>query len=104
MIVDDFSAKTPATWRSPSCMVDLRRQRRDGIPDFIVGKRLQAHQDTYTDPDPYGPARLVLVPHGTQSESPGWRRTRTEADSNRSGVGSTVLAVDLNKDGALRRS
>ena len=73
----------------------------DGIPDFIVGKRLWSHLDDYYDPDPYGPAVLYVYRTVRDKSAPGGARFVPELVHNRSGVGSDVLAVDLNGDGAI---
>jgi hypothetical protein len=73
----------------------------DGIPDFIVGKRLWSHLDDYYDPDPYGPAVLYVYRTVRDKSAPGGARFVPELIHNRSGVGSDVLAVDLNGDGAI---
>ena len=73
----------------------------DGIPDFIVGKRVYSHNESYTDPDPYGPGVLYWFRTVRNPKAPGGAEFKPELVHNRSGVGSTVLAVDLNKDGAL---
>jgi hypothetical protein len=73
----------------------------DGIPDFIVGKRYWSHLDDYYDPDPYGPPVLYWYRTVRNSKAPGGAEFVPELIHNRSGVGSDVLAVDLNKDGAV---
>jgi hypothetical protein len=73
----------------------------DGIPDIIVGKRLYSHLETYTDPDPYGPAVLYWYRTVRDSSAPGGARFVPELIHNRSGVGSHLEAVDLNNDGAM---
>jgi hypothetical protein len=73
----------------------------DGIPDFIVGKRYWSHLDDYYDPDPYGPAVLYWYRTVRDSKAPGGARFVPQLIHNRSGVGSDVLAVDLNGDGAI---
>lgn len=73
----------------------------DGIPDFIVGKRLFSHLESYTDPDSLGPAVLYWFRTVRNPKAPGGAEFIPELIHNRSGVGSTVLAVDLNKDGAM---
>ncbi|WP_213803511.1 FG-GAP-like repeat-containing protein [Granulicella sp. dw_53] len=73
----------------------------DGIPDFIVGKRYWSHLDDYYDPDPYGPAVLYWYRTVRDSKAPGGARFVPELIHNRSGVGSDVLAKDLNGDGAI---
>jgi hypothetical protein len=73
----------------------------DGIPDFIVGKRYWTHLDSYLDPDPYGPPYLYAYLTVRDPKAPGGAKLVPEMIHNRSGAGSDVLAVDLNKDGAL---
>jgi hypothetical protein len=73
----------------------------DGILDFIVGKRYWAHQDNYYDPDPYGPAVLYWYRTVRNPKAPGGAEFVPNLIHNRSGVGSDVLAADLNKDGAI---
>jgi hypothetical protein len=73
----------------------------DGIPDIVVGKRVFSHQESYTDPDPYGPGVLYWYRTVRNPKAPGGAEFKPELIHNRSGVGSTVLAVDLNKDGAM---
>jgi hypothetical protein len=75
--------------------------RADGVPDFVVGKRLHAHLESYTDPDPMGAPVLYWFRTVRNPKAPGGAEFKPELIHNRSGVGSTVLAVDLNKDGAM---
>lgn len=73
----------------------------DGIPDFIVGKRLWSHLDDYYDPDPYGAAVLYWYKTVRDPKAPGGARLVPELIHNWSGAGSDVLATDLNGDGAV---
>jgi hypothetical protein len=73
----------------------------DGIPDFIVGKRYWSHLDSYLDPDPYGPPVLYWYRTVRNPKAPGGAEFVPELIHNRSGAGSDILAVDLNKDGAM---
>ena len=73
----------------------------DGIPDFIVGKRYFSHLESYLDPDPYGAPVLYVYRTVRNKKAPGGAEFVPELVHNRSGVGSQVLAVDLNKDGAI---
>ena len=73
----------------------------DGIPDFIVGKRYWSHQDDCIDADPYGPPVLYWYRTVRDKNAPGGARFEPELIHNRSGAGSEILAVDLNKDGAM---
>jgi len=73
----------------------------DGIPDFIVGKRYWSHLDDAYDPDPYGPPVLYWYRTVRNRKAPGGAELVPELINNRSGVGSDVLAKDLNGDGAV---
>ena len=73
----------------------------DGITDFVVGKRYWSHRDTYLDPDPYGPAVLYWYRTVRNPKAPGGAEFVPELIHNRSGTGSDVFPVDLNKDGRL---
>jgi 3-keto-disaccharide hydrolase/VCBS repeat protein len=71
----------------------------DGIPDFIVGKRFFSHHESFLDPDPYGAPVLYVYRTVRNKNAPGGAEFVPELVHNRSGAGSQVLAVDLNKDG-----
>jgi hypothetical protein len=73
----------------------------DGIPDFIVGKRYFSHLDTNIDPDPRGAPVLYWYQTVRNPKAPGGAEFVPHLIDNHSGVGSDVLAVDLNKDGAM---
>jgi hypothetical protein len=73
----------------------------DGVPDMIVGKRYWSHEESYFDPDPYGPAVLYWYRTVRDKKAPGGARFVPELIHNRSGVGSHLAAVDLNGDGAI---
>jgi hypothetical protein len=73
----------------------------DGIKDFVAGKRYWSHLEDYTDPDPLGPPVLYWFRTVRNPKAPGGAELVPELIHNRSGVGSDVLATDLNKDGAL---
>ena len=73
----------------------------DGILDFITGKRYWAHLDTYLDPDAYGPPVVYWYKTVRDLKAPGKAKFVPQLIHNRSGVGSDVLADDLNKDGAV---
>lgn len=102
MIMDDYSSKNPGdvtfSELHGSTIADIDG---DGIPDFLVGKRLFSHQESYTDPDPFGPAVLYWFRTVRNPKAPGGAEFVPELINNRSGAGSTLLAVDLNKDGAI---
>ncbi len=102
LIADDYSTRNPGgvTFSEPlgSTVADIDG---DGIPDFIVGKRVYAHNESYNDPDPYGAAVLYWFRTVRNPKAPGGAEFVPELIHNRSGAGSTVTAVDLNHDGAV---
>lgn len=102
MIMDGFSSKNAGdvtfSQLHGSAVADIDR---DGVPDFIVGKRYWSHLDNYYDPDPYGPAVLYWYRTVRNPKAPGGAEFVPELIHNRSGVGSDVLAADLNRDGAI---
>ncbi len=73
----------------------------DGIPDFIVGKRYWSHEDSYTDPDPYGAPVLYWYRTIRNKKAAGGAEFAPDLINNRAGAGSQLLAVDLNNDGAI---
>ena len=73
----------------------------DGIPDFVVGKRVWSHNDDHFDPDVYGPAVLYWYRTVHDPKAPGGAKLVPELIDNSSGAGSDVLAYDLNGDGAM---
>jgi hypothetical protein len=73
----------------------------DGVQDFVVGKRYWSHLDTFLDPDPYGPPVLYWYRTVRNPKLPGGAEFVPNLIHNRSGAGSDLLAVDLNKDGAM---
>jgi hypothetical protein len=101
IFADDYSSKIPGnvtfSEAHASTFADVDG---DGIMDFITGKRLHAHLDSFQDPDPMGPPVLYWFRTVRNPKAPGGAEFKAELVHNRSGVGSTVLAVDLNKDGA----
>ena len=102
IFADDYSSKIPGnapfTEAHASTFADVDG---DGILDFITGKRLHAHLDSYTDPDPMGPPVLYAFKTVRNPKAPGGAEFKADLIHNRSGVGSTVLAADLNKDGRM---
>jgi hypothetical protein len=100
MITEDLATNKPGTF-SEAHAATFADIDGDGIPDMIVGKRVYAHMESYTDPDPYGPGVLYWFRTVRNPNAPGGAEFRPELIHNRSGVGSEVLAVDLNKDGAM---
>ena len=102
MIMDDFSTKNAGgvVFSEPhgTTYADVDG---DGIPDFIVGKRYWSHLDTYLDPDPYGQPVLYVYKTVRNPKAPGGAEFVPELIDSHTGVGSDVLAIDLNKDGAM---
>jgi hypothetical protein len=72
----------------------------DGLQDFITGKRFWSHLDTFIDPDPQGAPVLYVYRTVRNPKAPGGAEFVPELIHNRSGVGSHLSVVDLNKDGA----
>ena len=72
---------------------------KDGVMDFVTGKRRWAHLDTNSDPDPNGLSVLVLYKGVRDARAAGGVRFTPEVIHNRSGVGSSVTVTDINKDG-----
>ena len=102
MILDDYSTKNAGgvtiSEMHGATMADVDG---DKIPDFITGKRLFSHQESWVDPDPYGDAVLYWFRTVRNPRAPGGAEFVPELIHNKSGVGSHVSAVDLNKDGLV---
>jgi len=102
MISDDFASKNAGgvTFSEPhgSACADMTG---DGVPDFVIGKRFYSHNESTTDPDPYGAAVLYVYRTVHNKQAPGGAEFVPELVHNQSGAGSQVLAVDLNKDGVM---
>lgn len=102
MLSDDYSVESVGgvTFSQPhgATFADIDQ---DGVQDFIVGKRYFTHLDNYYDPDPYSPPVLYWYRTVRNPDAPGGAEFVPELIHNRSGAGSEVTAVDLNKDGAV---
>lgn len=102
MISDDYSTKNAGnvtfSQAHGSTFADIDK---DGIMDYIVGKRYFTHLDNMYDPDAYGAPVLYWYRTVRNAKAPGGAEFVPELIHNRSGAGSEVTAVDLNKDGAV---
>jgi hypothetical protein len=102
MVMEDFSTKNAGgvtfSELHGSTFADVDG---DGIPDFIVGKRYFSHLDTNIDPDPRDSPVLYWYNTVRDPKAPGGARLVPHLIDNHSGAGSDVLAIDLNKDGAM---
>lgn len=102
MISDDYSKKSVGNVTfsqahgATSADVD-----GDGIMDFIVGKRHFTHLDNMFDPDSYGAPVTYWYKTVRNKNAPGGAEFVPELIHNRSGAGSEITPVDLNKDGAI---
>lgn len=102
MISDDYSAKSAGNVTfSQAHGATFADVDKDGIPDYIVGKRNFTHLDNMYDPDSYGPSVLYWYRTVRNPKAPGGAEFVPELIHNRSGAGSEVTAVDINKDGAV---
>ena len=102
MISDNFASKNAGgvVFSEPhgSACADMNG---DGVTDFVIGKRFFSHNESYTDPDPYGAPVLYIYRTVRNKQAPGGAEFVPELVHNQSGAGSQVLAVDLNKDGVM---
>jgi hypothetical protein len=100
MISDDYSQKSVGnvtfSQGHASTFADIDK---DGVMDYIVGKRYFTHLDNLNDPDAYGPPVLYWYRTVRNKNAPGGAQFVPELIHNRSGAGSQIEAVDLNKDG-----
>jgi hypothetical protein len=104
MIMDDYGTQKENAGGvafSELHAVNFADMNGDGIPDVVTGKRYWSHNADYLDPDPFGPPVLYIYKTVRDPKAPGGAHFVPELVDNRSGVGSTVLPVDLNKDGAM---
>jgi hypothetical protein len=101
VIMDNFATKNAGnvTFTEPHALT-IADIDGDGIKDIVTGKRHWAHLESYSDPDPMGPAVLYWYRTVRRAGAPGGAEFVPELIHNRSGVGSMVTAADINKDGA----
>ena len=69
---------------------------KDGLLDIVTGKRWWSHMDSELDPDPFGEPVLYWF---KQTRVGGETRFEPHLINNRSGVGTQLVAEDLNGDG-----
>jgi hypothetical protein len=102
MIIDDYSTKNAGdvtiSEMHAAAVADVDR---DGVLDFITGKRVFSHQESYVDPDPHGLPGLYWFRTVRNPRAPGGAEFVPELIHNRSGVGAQFTAVDLNTDGRI---
>jgi hypothetical protein len=103
LIMGDFS--TPNTGNvtfsqvhSGATLADLNG---DGISDFVTGKRHWSHLDSYADPDPHGEGVIYWYQTVRRPGAPGGVEFVPRLIHNKSGVGSEVKVVDIDRNGAL---
>ena len=102
MIIDDYSTKNAGgVTISEMHGATLADVDGDKIPDFITGKRLFSHQESWVDPDPYGDAVVYWFRTVRNPRAPGGAEFVPELIHNKSGVGSHITATDINKDGMV---
>jgi hypothetical protein len=100
MISDDYSQKSVGDITfSQGHAATFADIDNDGVMDYIVGKRTFTHLDNLYDPDAYGPPVLYWYRTVRNKNAPGGAEFVPELIHNRSGAGSQITAVDLNKDG-----
>ncbi len=76
------------------CLADINR---DGLPDFVTGKRWWAHGPG-GDPNPGDPAVVVWFELSRKDGKPQWKAHRIDDDS---GVGTQFEVADVDRDGLL---
>ncbi len=102
MINDDYSQKSVGDVTfSQGHAATFADIDNDGVMDYIVGKRVFTHLDNMFDPDAYGPPVIYWYRTVRDKTAPGGARFVPELIHNRSGAGSQITAIDLNKDGFI---
>ena len=101
MIMGDFASKNPGNVTfSELHALTVADMDGDGIKDIITGKRHWAHEESYTDPDPMGPAVVYVFYNSPQCERPAARNS-SRARPHRSGVGSMVMTAITSRTARL---
>ncbi len=103
MIMDNFSTKNAGdvTFSQIHSGATLGDINRDGVMDFVTGKRHWSHLDAFTDPDPNGEAVIYWYETVREEGAPGGVRFEPHLIHNKSGVGSEVKVLDIDEDGML---
>lgn len=102
MINDDYAQKSVGDITfSQAHAATFADIDQDGVMDFIIGKRYFTHLDNMYDPDSYGPPVLFWYRTVRNKNAPGGAEFVPELIHNRSGAGSQITAVDLDKDGKV---
>lgn len=102
MVMDDFSTKNAGgVTFSELHGTGYGDMDGDGVPDFVVGKRYFSHLDTNLDPDPRDAPVLYWYKTVRDRKASGGAELMPHLVDTHSGVGSDVLVVDLNHDGAM---
>ena len=100
MINDDYSQKSVGNVTfSQGHAATFADIDKDGVMDYIVGKRFFTHLDNMFDPDAYGAPVLYWYRTVRNKNAPGGAEFVPELIHNRSGAGSQITPIDLNKDG-----
>ncbi len=102
-LMGDFSTENAGgvTFSELHAGAILADVNRDGIMDFVTGKRHWAHLDTMVDPDPDGEAVIYWYETVRRPGAPGGVAFVPHLVHNKSGVGSEAKAKDINGDGAI---
>jgi len=102
MIIDDYTTRNAGdVTMSEMHAAAVADVDGDGILDFITGKRVFSHLESYVDPDPHGLPALYWFRTVRRPGAAGGAEFVPELIHNRSGVGAQLTAVDLNKDGRV---
>ena len=101
LIMGDHSRHNPGnlTISQLHAGVVAGRSAEEGGISFFTGKKRWAHLDSHADPDPSGNAYIVRYQSSPDPAAPGGVRFTPEIIHNRSGVGSGLTVIDINRNG-----